>query len=84
MSESTEVPASYNEPAPGAYSTEEHLKAQQAQTSAVNGEPLHPELSDESELADPAEVGKKPATPKDSAEEAGVSDDGGKHGDGSK
>jgi hypothetical protein len=81
MSDTEGVPASYNEPAPGQYSTEEHLKAQQEQTSAVNGEPLHPELSDDSELTDPAEVGQKPPSPQDSADDA---DKAGKHDKGSE
>lgn len=67
MKHDNETPASYNEAAPGSYSTEEHLKAQQEQTSAVNGEPLHPELSEESDLDDPAQVGQKPPAPVDTA-----------------
>jgi hypothetical protein len=67
MADTEETPARYNDPAPGQYSTEEHLKAQQEQTSAVNGEPLHPELSEDSELDDPAEVGQTPPKPQDSA-----------------
>lgn len=76
MTESSEIPATYNEAAPGAYSTEEHLKAQQEQTSAVNGEPLHPELSDESNLSSPEEVGQKPPAPQDSAPKHGTDDAG--------
>lgn len=61
------TPASYSEAGPGTYSTEEHLEAQQTQASASNGEPLHPELDPESELEDPADVGKKPPAPIDTA-----------------
>lgn len=81
MTDTEPTPASYNEPGPGAYSAEEHLKAQQEQTSAVNGEPLHPELSDESKLDDPAEVGQTPPSPQDSAP---ADEKSGKHDKGSE
>lgn len=68
MSDTDETtPASYSEAGPGTYSTEEHLEAQQTQASASNGEPLHPELDPDSDLNDPADVGKTPPAPFDSA-----------------
>lgn len=81
MSDTEQTPPEYNEAGPGQYSTEEHLKAQQEQTSAVNGEPLHPELSSDSELTDPAQVGQTPPTPVDSAP---ADDKSGKHDKGSE
>lgn len=70
MTETPEVPATYNEPGPGQYSVEEHLKAQQEQTSAGTGDPLHPELSDESNLTDPSQVGAKGPGPLESGQHA--------------
>lgn len=82
MTDAHDIPATYNEAAPGEYSVAEQLKAQQEQTSASNNEPLHPELSDDSELTDPSEVGKKGASvidtaPTEPATDAEGAEDGG-------
>lgn len=51
----------------GAYSTEEHLKAQQVQKSASTGKPLH-EQGNPGVYPDDDDTDTEPATPAESAE----------------
>lgn len=55
MTDQTDPSPAYSGTVGGAYSTEEHLKAQQVQKSAQTGQPLHPELADTDTPAAPAD-----------------------------
>lgn len=72
MSDQDEAAPGYNGPNQGAYTTEEHLKAQQTQLSASTGKPLH-------ETAPEPEEAHAEPTPEGIGDDQGG--DAGKHND---
>lgn len=61
MTEQTEQAPEYKAPPVGAYSVEEHLRAQQEQTNPRDGKPLHEPQADPEPSPEPADTATEQA-----------------------